>query len=85
MTSHTRWWHTARAASFVDGVRIIVALTAEGRRTGTIASCTTVDVGRGKAGRGVQAGGRRPEVSASRQLSEGASRQTGRQEVRTSG
>lgn len=31
MTSHARWWHTARAASFVDGVRIIVALTAEGR------------------------------------------------------
>lgn len=32
-----------------------------------------MDVGCGKAGRGVQAGGRRPEVSASRQLSEGAS------------
>jgi len=47
--------------------------------------------GRGarKAGREVQAGGRRPEVSASRQLSEEererASGQTGRQEIRTSG
>lgn len=30
MTSHARWWHTARAAGTVDGVRIIVALLIEG-------------------------------------------------------
>lgn len=52
-----------------------------------------VDVGRGKAGRGVQAGGRRPEVSASRQLakrgserakraSERADRQAGKKSAR---
>lgn len=75
MTSHARWWHTARAAGFIDGVRIIVTLTEEGRQEGRSRERRriAVDVGCGKAERGVQAGGRRPEVSASRQLSEGAS------------
>lgn len=45
MTSHARWWHTARAArSVVDGVRIIVALAAVragqgGRERGVCALC----------------------------------------------
>lgn len=30
MTSRARWWHMARAAGSVDGVRIIVTLAAEG-------------------------------------------------------
>lgn len=68
MTSHARWWHTARAAGFVDGVRIIVTLTVEGRQertTGTIARAAPRrgrgvresrkgGAGRGQAPRGVR-------------------------------
>jgi len=87
MTSRARWWHPARAASFIDGVRIIVAFKVEGLGGKRSRATNTVNVGHGKAGRGregeVQAGGRRPEVSASERLNEGASEQTGRQEVHT--
>lgn len=65
MTSHARWWHTARAVGSVDGVRIIVTLAAKGGREGrkggekgkkNRASCvppwTTLSRGKGGAGRG---------------------------------
>lgn len=79
MTSHARWWHMARAAGSVDGVRIIVTLAAEGKGERRIVRAvpprlwTTL-----LRGKGVQAGGRRPEVSASEQTGSQAGKKSAR-------
>jgi len=78
----------ARAAGSVDGVRIIVTLAAEGGGGGgeRIARAVPPPCGRrSRAERGMQAGGRRPEVSASERASKQAGGQAGEREVRASG